>query len=123
MRFLYKQVDRKAIRAKKHDRIRKNISGTSDCPRLSVYRSCKHMYAQLIDDVAGKTLAAASTVDASLKANFGGNKEAAKQVGLLLAERAKEKEITKAVFDRGGLLYHGRVAAVAEGAREGGLDF
>ena len=120
---MYKRIDRKAIRAKKHYRIRKNISGTAECPRLSVYRSNKHIYAQLIDDVQGATLAAASTLEGSLKESYGGNKEAAKNVGLLLAEKAKAAGISKVIFDRGGLLYHGRVAALAAGAREGGLQF
>lgn len=120
---MYKRIDRKAIRAKKHYRIRRNISGSAACPRLAVYRSNKHIYAQLIDDVAGVTLAAASTLDAALKGESGGNKEAAKKVGLALAERAKAKGVAECVFDRGGLIYHGRVAALAEGAREGGLNF
>ena len=120
---MYKRIDRKAIRAKKHYRIRKNINGSASCPRLAVYRSNKHIYAQLIDDVTGTTLAAASTLDASFGGAYGGNKEAAKQVGLAIAGRAKEKGITECIFDRGGLIYHGRVAALADGAREGGLDF
>lgn len=119
---MYKRIDRKAIRAKKHYRIRKNVSGTAECPRLAVYRSNKHIYAQLIDDVAGKTLAAASSLDAGFEGTTG-NKEAAKKVGVALAEKAKANGIEACVFDRGGLLYHGRVAALAEGAREGGLDF
>ncbi len=120
---MYKRIDRKAIRQKKHYRIRKNITGTPECPRLAVYRSNKHIYAQLIDDVNGVTLASASTLDPSLKGSNGGNKEAAKQVGLLLADHAKAAKISTCVFDRGGLMYHGRVASLAEGAREGGLDF
>lgn len=120
---MYKKIDRKAIKAKKHYRLRRKISGTADCPRLCIYRSGKHMYAQLIDDVAGHTLAAASTLDSSLKGAYGGNVAAAKNVGLLIAEKGKAKGITAVVFDRGGLLYHGRVAALAEGAREGGLEF
>lgn len=120
---MYKRIDRKAIRAKKHYRIRRHINGTAECPRLAVYRSNKHIYAQLIDDVAGATLAAASTLDAECKEGNTGNKEAAKKVGLALAARAKEKGIVDCVFDRGGLIYHGRVAALAEGAREGGLNF
>jgi len=120
---MYKRIDRKAIRAKKHYRIRKNINGTAECPRLAVYRSAKHIYAQVIDDVKGETLVAASSLDASLKGAYGGNKEAAKNVGLLLAEKAKAKGISEVIFDRGGLRYHGRVAALADGAREGGLDF
>ncbi len=120
---MYKRIDRKAIRAKKHYRIRRKISGTAACPRLAVYRSNMHMYAQLIDDVAGVTLASASTGEAPLKGAYGGNCEAAKKVGLLLAEKAKEKGIADVIFDRGGLVYHGRVAALADGAREGGLNF
>jgi large subunit ribosomal protein L18 len=120
---MFKKLNRKAIRAKKHYRIRKNIFGTAECPRLAVFRSAKHIYAQIIDDNKGVTLAAASTLDASLKGTYGGNKEVAKQVGLLLAQKAKDNNITKVVFDRGGLLYHGRIAALADGAREGGLEF
>lgn len=120
---MYKKIDRKAIRAKKHYRVRRYVSGTAERPRLAVYRSNKHMYAQLIDDVAGCTLAAASTLDAPLKGAATGNKEAAKKAGQLLAERAVAKGLKQVVFDRGGLIYHGRVAALAEGAREGGLEF
>lgn len=120
---MYKRIDRKAIRAKKHYRIRQNLCGTAECPRLAVYRSNKHVYAQIINDEKGVTLASASTLDASLKGEFGGNCAAAKNVGLLLAERAKAAHITSVIFDRGGLLYHGRIAALAEGAREGGLEF
>jgi len=120
---MYKRIDRKAIRAKKHYRIRKNIFGTAECPRLAVYRSNKHIYAQIINDEQGVTLASASTLDASLKGEYGGNCSAAKNVGLLLAERAKAANVETVVFDRGGLMYHGRIAALAEGAREGGLDF
>jgi len=120
---MYKKIDRKAIRANKHYRVRRYISGSALRPRLTVYRSNKHMYAQLIDDVAGCTLVAASTLDESVRGGATGNKEAAKKVGLLLAERAVEKGLKQVVFDRGGLIYHGRVAATAEGAREGGLEF
>lgn len=120
---MFKKVDRKARRQKKHYRVRRNISGTPEYPRLAVYRSAKHIYAQIIDDTQGHTLVAASTLDADLKENYGGNVEAAKAVGKLLAERAQAKGIKGVVFDRGGLLYHGRVAALAEGAREGGLEF
>ncbi|MGI5891203.1 MAG: 50S ribosomal protein L18 [Bacillota bacterium] len=120
---MFKKINRKAIRAKKHYRIRKNIIGTAECPRLAVFRSAKHIYAQVIDDNKGVTLAAASSLDASLKGTYGGNKEAANKVGLLIAEKAKANNITKVVFDRGGLLYHGRIAALADGAREGGLEF
>ena len=120
---MFKKIDRKAIRAKKHYRMRKNLSGTAEVPRLSVYRSAKHMYAQLIDDVKGETLAAASTLDVSLRGSYGGNIDAAKNAGLLIAEKAKAKGISRVVYDRGGLRYHGRVAALAAGAREGGLEF
>jgi large subunit ribosomal protein L18 len=120
---MFKKIDRKAVRAKKHYRIRRYIVGSALRPRLAVYRSNKHIYAQLIDDAAAVTLAAASTLDAALKGDSGGNKEAAKKVGRLLAERAIAKGLKQVVFDRGGLIYHGRVAALAEGAREGGLEF
>ena len=120
---MFKKIDRKAVRAKKHYRVRRYIIGTALRPRLAVYRSNKHIYAQLIDDAAAVTLAAASTLDAPLKGDGGGNKGAAKKVGLLLAERAIAKGLKQVVFDRGGLIYHGRVAALAEGAREGGLEF
>ena len=117
--------DRKKIRQKKHQRIRQRIRGTAENPRLAVYRSLKHIYAQLIDDNAGITLVSASTTEAPLKTDltYGGNVEAAKQVGQLLAQKASEKGIKSVVFDRGGNIYHGRVKAVAEGAREAGLEF
>ena len=111
--------DTKKARAKRHKRVRSKISGTAQCPRLCVFRSTNNIYAQLIDDVAGVTLAQAN----SLKMENGGNKEAAKAVGKLIAERAKEKNIVDVVFDRGGNIYHGRVKELAEGAREGGLNF
>ena len=114
--------DTKAARLKRHKRVRAKISGTAECPRLNVFRSLQHIYAQLIDDVAGVTLVSASSTEKDFT-NYGGNKEAAKAVGMLLAERAKEKNITDVVFDRGGYVYTGRVAALAEGAREGGLNF
>jgi len=105
--------------------VRKKITGTPVRPRLAVFRSEHHIYAQVIDDTAGQTLAAASTLDKSLKGElpYGGNVEAAKRVGQLVAERAKEKGIEKVVFDRGGFVYHGRVAALADAAREAGLEF
>ena len=109
-------------RQKRHKRVRAKISGTAACPRLDVFRSLQHIYAQLIDDVAGVTLVAASTTEKDFTA-YGGNVEAARAVGKLLAERAAEKNIKDCVFDRGGYVYHGRVAALAEGAREGGLNF
>lgn len=114
--------DTKAARLKRHKRVRAKISGTAECPRLNVFRSLQHIYAQLIDDVAGVTLVSASSTEKDFT-NYGGNKDAAKAVGMLLAERAKEKNITDVVFDRGGYVYTGRVAALAEGAREGGLNF
>lgn len=114
--------DSNIARKKRHVRVRGKISGTAECPRLNVYRSLANIYVQLIDDVSGVTLAQASTVEKDF-AQYGGNVEAAKAVGKKLAERATEKGIKECVFDRGGYVYHGRVAAVAEGAREGGLEF
>ena len=114
--------DSNIARKKRHVRVRGQISGTAECPRLNVYRSLANIYVQLIDDEAGVTLAQASTVEKDF-AQYGGNVEAAKAVGKKLAERATEKGIKECVFDRGGYVYHGRVAAVAEGAREGGLEF
>ena len=114
--------DTNKARQKRHKRVRAEISGTAACPRLDVFRSLQHIYAQLIDDVAGVTLVAASTTEKDFTA-YGGNVEAARAVGKLLAERAAEKNIKDCVFDRGGYVYHGRVAALAEGAREGGLNF
>lgn len=114
--------DSNIARKKRHVRVRGKISGTAECPRLNVYRSLANIYVQLIDDVAGVALAQASTVEKDF-AQYGGNVEAAKAVGKKLAERATEKGIKECVFDRGGYVYHGRVAAVAEGAREGGLEF
>lgn len=110
-------------RKKRHARIRRKISGTQERPRLNVFRSSKHIYAQLIDDVAGVTLASASTLDKELKLENGGNVEAARKVGELIAKRALEKGYKKVVFDRGGYLYHGRVKSLAEAAREAGLEF
>ena len=114
--------DRAALRAKRHLRVRGKISGTPDCPRLDVFRSNKNIYAQVIDDTQGITLASASSLEKEFGGN-GSNKEAAKKVGELVAKRALEKGIENVVFDRGGFVYHGRVAAVAEGARESGLKF
>ena len=113
------------IRAKRHARVRKNIFGTPERPRLCVYRSNKNISCQIIDDVNGVTLAAASSLDKDLKADvaYGGNKEAAKKVGEAIAKRAAEKGISEVAFDRGGYIYHGRVKELAEGAREGGLKF
>lgn len=114
------KTPKKKIRAKKHWKLRHNLKGTPERPRLSIYRSLKNVYAQIIDDVAGVTLVAASSLDFD---GYSGNKEAAKKVGELIAKRALEKGINKVVFDRGGNIYHGRVQALAEGAREAGLDF
>lgn len=117
--------DKNKARQKRHLRVRKKIQGTQSRPRLNIFRSSKHMYAQLIDDVTGVTLASASTQDKELKGQFsnGGNSEAAQKVGRLVAERAKAKGINHVVFDRGGYLYHGRVQALADAAREAGLEF
>lgn len=119
---MIKTIDSNKNRIKRHQRIRNKISGTASCPRLNVFRSAKNIYAQLIDDEAGVTLCSASTNEKSFT-EYGGNCEAAKKVGLALAEKAKEKGIVDVVFDRSGYVYHGRVAALAEGAREGGLNF
>lgn len=108
-------------RLKRHGRIRNKISGTAECPRLCVFRSLKNIYAQVIDDVQGVTLVSASSLE--LKDIYGGNKDAAVEVGKLVAAKAIEKGIKEVVFDRGGYVYHGRVAALAAGAREGGLEF
>ncbi|MEG1861939.1 MAG: 50S ribosomal protein L18 [Oscillospiraceae bacterium] len=110
-------------RLARHARVRKKVSGTATLPRLCVFRSLKNVYAQIIDDTTGTTLVSASTLDAELKANYGGNVSAAKAAGLLVAKKAADKGIVKVVFDRGGYLYHGRVASLADGAREGGLKF
>ena len=119
------KIDKNKARLKRHLRIRKKISGTAERPRLSAFRSAKHIYAQLIDDEKGITLASASTLDKELrdKIGNGGSVEAARQVGELIARRAKEKGVAKVVFDRGGYLYHGRIQALADAAREGGLEF
>ena len=119
---MVKRPDSKAARIKRHKRVRAKISGTPECPRLCVFRSAKHIYAQIIDDVNGVTLASASTVEKDFGI-YGGNKEAAAKVGKLVAERALEKKIETVVFDRGGFIYTGRVKELADGAREGGLKF
>jgi large subunit ribosomal protein L18 len=119
------RINRNEQRLKRHRRVRKNVFGTPECPRLCVFKSLSETYAQLIDDEAGCTLAAASTIDRDLRAKVEGLKktEAAGKVGQLLAERAKEKGVQKVVFDRGGYKYIGRVKALADAAREAGLDF
>ncbi len=116
---------RSEVRVKKHTRLRNRISGTAERPRLAVFRSNKHMYAQVIDDVAGRTLAAASTMEKAAKEEleYTDNVEAAAYVGTLIARRAMEKGIEEVVFDRGGFLYHGKVQALADAAREAGLKF
>ena len=118
---MLKKVSRNDERLRRHVRVRTKISGTPECPRLNVFRSNTHIHAQIIDDVNGKTLVAASSVD--MKLANGGNVEAAKTVGAEIAKRALAANITNVVFDRGGYLYHGRVAALAEAAREAGLEF
>lgn len=112
-------------RLRKHTRVRKKVVGTTERPRLNVYRSLKHMYAQVIDDSTGRTLVSASTLDKEIKGklSFCGNKEAAKEVGKLIATKAINSGIKKVVFDRGGYIYHGRVKELAEAAREAGLEF
>lgn len=116
------KADKNVARLNRHTRVRGKISGTAQRPRLNVFRSSKNIYAQLIDDVNGVTLAAASSLEKGFEGQ-GGNKEAARKVGEMIAKKAADKGITEAVFDRGGYLYHGRVKELAEGAREGGLKF
>ena len=119
---MIKRPNTRAQRMKRHSRVRGKISGTAERPRLSVFRSENNIYAQVIDDVAGNTLVSASTVEKGFE-GIGGNIEAAKKIGALVAERAIQKGIEEVVFDRGGYIYHGRVQALAEGAREAGLKF
>ena len=116
-----KAAARAASRKRRHVRVRKKVTGNAARPRLAVHRSARHIFAQLIDDGAGHTLASASTLDTSIRDATGDKKARARQVGQLLASRAKEAGVTAVVFDRGGYAYHGRVAALADGAREGGL--
>ena len=119
------KIDKNEIRKRKHLRVRKSVSGTTERPRLCVFRSNSHIYAQIIDDTEGTTLAAASSLDKDVKSSVsnGSNIDAAKEVGKLIAQRAQDKKISEVVFDRGGYVYHGRVAALAEAAREAGLQF
>ena len=119
---MVKKTDRKLERTRRHARVRTKVSGTAERPRLCVYRSNNNIYVQIIDDVAGKTLAQASTLDKEVKIKHA-NKEAAKEVGTLIAKRAAAKKIETVVFDRGGYIYHGVVKELAEAAREGGLKF
>ena len=116
------KTNRKMERARRHARVRRKISGTAERPRLCVYRSNTNLYVQVIDDVAGVTLVSASTLDKEVKTKYA-NKEAAKEVGALIAKRALEKNIKDVVFDRGGYIYHGVVKELADAAREGGLEF
>ena len=116
------KIEKKEIRSRIHQRIRRKLSGTSERPRLAVFRSVAHIYAQVIDDTRGATLVSASSVDKGVRTN-GGNVAAAKTIGKLVAERAKEKGIKQVVFDRGGYPYHGRVKALADAARAAGLEF
>ena len=118
---MIKNISKNSVRLRKHARVRAKISGTSECPRLNVFRSNSNIFAQIIDDEKQITLVSSSSVE--LKLNNGGNIEGAKLVGKDIAEKAKKKNITKVVFDRGGYLYHGRVEALAEAARENGLEF
>ncbi len=122
---MIKQIDKNKIRLRKHERVRQKISGTPEKPRLCVFRSARHIYAQIIDDVNNTTLVAASTLDEALKGKleYSGNKAAAREVGKLIGNKAIEKGIKKVVFDRGGYIYHGRVKELADGAREAGLEF
>jgi large subunit ribosomal protein L18 len=119
---MIRKIEKKEIRNRIHRRIRRKLSGTEARPRLAVFRSVAHIYAQVIDDVAGRTLVSASTVDKDGKTK-GGNVAAAKAIGKLVAERAKEKGVKQVVFDRGGYQYHGRIKALADAAREAGLEF
>jgi large subunit ribosomal protein L18 len=119
------KIDKNAVRQKRHSRVRRTLSGTAEAPRLNVYRSLNHIYVQVIDDTKGVTIASASTMEKAVKEKVADmtKVEAAKVVGQLAGERAKAKGVEKVVFDRGGYLYTGRVKAVAEGAREAGLNF
>ena len=123
MKLLLNRVDKNEKRQKRHFRSRKNIFGTAEKPRLNVYRSLSNIYAQIINDVTGETIVSASSVEKDMKETYGGNIEAAKAVGEAIAKKALEKGIKVVVFDRGGYLYHGRVAALATAAREAGLEF
>ena len=119
---MIKKINRKLERERRHIRVRNKISGTAERPRLCVYRSNANLYVQIVDDVAGNTLAQASTLDKEVKTKHA-NKEAAKEVGALIAKRAQDKRIKEVVFDRGGYIYHGVVKELAEAARENGLEF
>ena len=120
-----RKLAKNKIRLRKHERVRKKIKGTSQKPRLNIFRSLNNIYAQIIDDTTGTTLAAASTLDSLVKSKvkYGGNKEAAKEIGKAIAQKALEKGIKQVIFDRGGYIYHGRIKELAESARESGLEF
>lgn len=120
---MIQKVSKNKIRVRVHRRIRRKIRGTSERPRLAIFRSLAHIYAQVIDDAQGRTLVSASSVEKDGPVKSGGNVAAAKAVGKLIADRAKEKGVRRVVFDRGGYLYHGRVKALADAAREAGLEF
>ena len=120
---MIKKVSSNDVRKARHARVRTKVVGTASVPRLNVFRSNQNIFAQIIDDAAATTLVSASSIDKELKLENGGNVEAAKQVGALLAKRAKAAKINKVTFDRGGYLYHGRVKALADAARENGLEF
>ncbi len=120
---MFKKDNRQESKQRRHLRVRKKVSGTAERPRLCVYRSEKNIYAQIIDDVAQKTLVAASSLDKDFQEKIGSNKESAKIVGEAIAKKAIEKGIKQVVFDRGGYIYHGRIKELAEGAREAGLEF
>ena len=120
---MIKRESKAIVRRRVHQRIRKSLAGTTERPRLAVFRSVKHIYAQVIDDRAGRTLVSASSTEKSATGKSGGNVAAAKEIGKLVAERAKQNGVTKVVFDRGGYLYHGRVKALADAARAAGLEF
>ena len=120
---MIKKVNRNEVRKARHVRVRNKVSGSNEVPRLNVFRSNSNIFAQIIDDAKGETLVSASSIDKELKLENGGNVEAARKVGKLIAERAKKAKISDVVFDRGGYLYHGRVKALAEAARENGLNF
>jgi large subunit ribosomal protein L18 len=117
------KADKNIVRKKRHARVRRTIIGTAERPRLNVFRSSKHIYAQLINDEKGITLASASTLDKAVELEHGGNVDAAKKVGEAIAQRALEHGVKSVVFDRGGYLYHGRIKALADAAREAGLEF
>jgi large subunit ribosomal protein L18 len=120
---LFSKPDRNKARVRRHKRVRKKLSGTTSRPRLAVYRSERNIYAQIIDDINGVTLVSASSLDKDFQGKVGNNKEAAKLVGTMVAEKALKNGITEVVFDRGGFIYHGRIKELAEGAREAGLQF